>query len=86
MHQYTKFWFLKDFDLMKRMGRMNLMRMCELFEMKNYGRGEEVELSANNEKIVFFLKSGTIKIISSNSGVTFDIVKKGNILLAFGRF
>jgi len=36
MIKVTKFWFLKDFNLFKKMGRGNLMAMCETLEMINF--------------------------------------------------
>lgn len=79
MLNHTKFWFLKDFDLMKKMGKMNLMKMCELLEMKHFRKGEEIEFKYNDSNVVFFLKVGTIKIVSKSTNHTIHLVKKGNI-------
>jgi CRP/FNR family transcriptional regulator len=64
---------------MKKMGRMNLMKMCELLEMKHFRKGEEIEFKYNDWNVVFFLKAGTIKIVSKSTNHTTHLVKKGNI-------
>ncbi len=56
-----------------------MMRMCEILEMENINKGTKIELIKKNEKSIFFLKKGTIKIIDSANNNVKYIVKKGNI-------
>ena len=79
MENITKFWFLKDFDLFEKMGKKNLMAMVDYFEMINFKKGEVIRLSRANKKVVYFLKKGTIKIVSNENEHTRFIVKKGNV-------
>lgn len=79
MNKFTKYWFLQDFDLMKKMGKRSLVNMSELFEMRSIQKGEELDNLRNDKKNVYFLKSGTIKIIDSESHKTLHLVKKGNL-------
>lgn len=79
MKNITKFWFLEDFNLLKKMGRMKLMQLCEILEMVPITKGEELHFNRDNKQVIFFLKSGAVKIISGESGRTKYIVKMGNI-------
>ncbi|MCK8521440.1 Crp/Fnr family transcriptional regulator [Aquimarina sp. D1M17] len=53
--------------------------MCEILEMDNIDKGEVIDLSNQQDKSIFFLKKGTVKIIDSKSDTVKYIVKKGNI-------
>ncbi len=79
MLNVTKFWFLKDFNLFKKMGKGNLMAMCHLLEMINVKKGEVLHLNRADKKIVYFIKSGTIKIVTKDSEHTRSILNMGNI-------
>ncbi|MEW7290376.1 Crp/Fnr family transcriptional regulator [Aquimarina sp. 2304DJ70-9] len=79
MNTYTKYWFLEGFNLFNKLGRITMMRMCEILEMENINKGETIQLLKNNEKSIFFLKKGTIKIIDALNNNVKYIVKKGNI-------
>lgn len=75
----TKFWFLEDFSLMKKMGRWNLMKVCHLLEMQTISKGEVLDFKREDKRVVYFLKSGTVKIVGGANQHTQHIVKKGNI-------
>jgi len=79
MKDITKFWFLKDFNLFKKMGKRNLMAMCHVLEMINVKRGEVLHLSREDKRLVYFVKSGTVKIITEETAHTRSILKMGNI-------
>ncbi|MBW1297869.1 Crp/Fnr family transcriptional regulator [Aquimarina litoralis] len=79
MNTYTKYWFLEGFNLFNKLGRITMMRMCEILEMENINKGSVIELLKDDRKSIFFLKKGTVKIIDSNSKTVKYIVKKGNI-------
>ena len=79
MKHVTKFWFLQDFNLMKKMGRMNLMQLCEVLEMVSISKGDELHFNRDNKQVIFFLKNGTVKVVSAETGQTKYIIKKGNI-------
>ncbi len=53
--------------------------MCEILEMDNIDKGTTIELLNKDEKSIFFLKKGTIKIVDSPNDTVKYIVKKGNI-------
>ncbi len=53
--------------------------MCEILEMDNIDKGTTIELLNNDEKSIFFLKKGTIKIVDTTNDTVKYIVKKGNI-------
>ena len=61
------------------MGKKNLMAMCHLLEMKNVKRGETLYLSRADKDVVYFLKSGTIKIVTSETDHTRSLLSMGNI-------
>ena len=61
------------------MGKSNLMAMSHLFEMINIKKGEVLYLNRADEKLVYFVKSGTIKIVTRQTEHTRSILNKGNI-------
>ena len=79
MKNITKFWFLKDFNLFKKMGKKNLMAMCHLLGMINVKKGAVLYFNGADEKLVYFLKSGVLKIVNEQNEHTHSILKMGNI-------
>lgn len=79
MQTLTKYWFLEDFSLFKKLGRLTMMRMCEILEMENIDRGSRISLHNEHKKSIFFLKKGLVKIIDKNNEEVKYIVKRGNI-------
>jgi CRP/FNR family cyclic AMP-dependent transcriptional regulator len=79
MKNVTKFWFLKDFNLFKKMGKKNLMEMCHLLEMINVKKGETLSLNKEDKKVVYFIKRGSIKIVTNEHKHTRSILQMGNI-------
>jgi len=79
MKDFTKFWFLKDYNLFEKMGKKNLMNMSHLFEMINVKRGEVLHLNRVDKKVVYFVKTGTIKIITKDNQHTRSILNMGNV-------
>lgn len=73
------FWYLEKFNLMKKIGRLNLMRLSETFEVMKVKKGEEIEFNFNDENLVYFLKTGAVKIVSKDTNITKSILKRGNI-------
>lgn len=53
--------------------------MCEILEMDNIDKGSIIELINKEEKSLFFLKKGTVKIVDTKNDSVKYIVKKGNI-------
>jgi len=79
MKAITKYWFLEGFNLFKKLGMFNMMKICEILEMDNIEKGQPVELSDNHKNCVFFLKKGTVKIVKSTNDSVKYVVKRGNI-------
>ena len=79
MKHIAKFWFLEDFNLMKKMDRMKLMQLCEVLEMTSIQKGDELHFNKEDKQVIFFLKEGSVKVVSSESNLTKHIIKKGNI-------
>ena len=79
MIKVTKYWFLKDFNLFKKMGENNLMNMSPLFEMINVKKGEELYLNRSDKKVVYFVKTGMIKIVNKDTEHTISVLNMGNI-------
>ncbi len=79
MNTYTKYWFLEGFNLFNKLGRITMMRMCEILEMENIDRGTTITLINKDQQSIFFLKKGTIKIVDLPQNTVKYIVKKGNI-------
>jgi CRP/FNR family transcriptional regulator len=50
--------------------------MCEILEMENIDKGTTIQLQDTDNKNIFFLKKGTIKIVDTTTNNTKYIVKK----------
>ena len=79
MKAITKYWFLEGFNLFKKLGRLNMMKICEILEMDNIEKGQAIELNDKHKNSIFFLKKGTVKIVNSTNNTVKYIVKRGNI-------
>ena len=79
MKAITKYWFLEGFNLFKKLGRLNMMKICEILEMDNIEKGQAIELNDKHKNSIFFLKKGTVKIVNSTNDTVKYIVKRGNI-------
>jgi CRP/FNR family transcriptional regulator len=75
----TKYWFLEGFSLLRKLGMLNMMKVCELLEMDNIQKGKPIELSDKHKNSIFFLKKGSVKIVNSSNNAVKYVVKKGNI-------
>lgn len=79
MKAITKYWFLEGFSLLRKLGMLNMMKVCEVLEMDNIQKGKPIELSDKHRNSVFFLKKGSVKIVNSANNAVKYVVKKGNI-------
>jgi CRP/FNR family transcriptional regulator len=81
MNNYIKYWYLENFNLMHRVGKKNLMQLCDFLVMKHLHKGERLLLSDAEKGIVFFLKKGTVKITEEVEGseITKSVLKEGSI-------
>ena len=79
MNTLTKYWFLEGFNLFTKLGRLTMMRMCEILEMENIDKGAPIILDNREKKCVYFLKKGTVKIVDTNNSTVKYIVRKGHI-------
>ncbi|SEL71569.1 CRP/FNR family transcriptional regulator, anaerobic regulatory protein [Aquimarina amphilecti] len=79
MNTYTKLWFLEDFILFNNLGKMMMIRMAKVLDMFTINKGQTINLSKEEKKHVFFLKSGTVKIIDTQTSKVKYIVNKGSI-------
>ena len=82
----TKYWFLVDFNLFKKLSMKTMMELCEVLVMHRYSKGARIELGSSNKRSVFFLKKGSVKIVSSKSGVVKFILGRGNIFGELGLY
>ena len=55
------------------------MRMCEILEMENIDKGGLISLENRDQRSVFFLKRGTVKIVNTTNNTVKYIVKKGHV-------
>lgn len=79
MKAITKYWFLEGFNLFKKLGMLNMMKICEILEMDNIEKGKRVELIEENKNSVFFLTRGSVKIVNATNGTVKYVVKRGNV-------
>ncbi|WOI23321.1 Crp/Fnr family transcriptional regulator [Nonlabens ulvanivorans] len=79
MKAITKYWFLEGFNLFRKLGMLNMMKICEILEMDNIEKGKRIELKEEHKNSVFFLKRGSVKIIDNSSETVKYVVKRGNV-------
>ncbi len=79
MKAITKYWFLEGFNLFRKLGMLNMMRICEILEMDNIEKGQPIELTDEHKNSVFFLKRGSVKIVNTTNDTVKYVVKRGNI-------
>jgi len=75
----TKYWFLEGFNLFKKLGTLNMMKICEILEMDTIEKGKSIKLNYTHKNNVFFLKKGSVKIVDTKNDTAKYIVKRGNI-------
>ena len=56
-----------------------MMELCDLLEMESINKGDIIEIGDRDNKCIFFLKKGSVKISNSTNDFTKYVVKKGNI-------
>ena len=79
MKAITKYWFLEGFNLFKKLGTLNMMRICEILEMESIDKGPLIHLDKEHKNSVFFLKRGSVKIVNTTNDTVKYVVKRGNI-------
>lgn len=79
MKAITKYWFLEGFNLFEKLGKYNMMKVCEILEMKYIEKGKPISVLKNHDNSVFFLKKGSLKIVNSSNGTVKYVVKQGNV-------
>ncbi len=86
MKAITKYWFLEGFNLFKKLGTSNLMKICDLLEMDNIEKGKPIVFNDKHKESVFFLKKGSVKIVDTTNDTVKYIVKFGNIFGELGLY
>ena len=79
MKTLTKYWFLEGFNLFKKLGMVNMMKICEILEMANIEKGHPIAYSEKHKNSIVFLKKGSVKIVDSTNQLVKYIVKRGQI-------
>ncbi|MEP0263025.1 Crp/Fnr family transcriptional regulator [Dokdonia sp.] len=79
MKTLTKYWFLEEFNLFKKLGIATMMLICKVLEMENIDKGSIINLQNSDKKNVFFLKKGSVKIVDKSTHTVKYVVKRGNI-------
>ena len=79
MKTLTKYWFLEEFNLFRKLGIVTMMSICEILEMDNIDKGAVINLQSVDKKCIFFLKKGVVKIVDKNTHTVKYVAKRGNI-------
>lgn len=59
----VKYWYLEEsFNMMKRIGMGEMMKLCHLLVMKTYLKGAYIHDMGQPEETVYFIKKGQVKI------------------------
>ena len=84
----SKYWHLMQFQLAKRLSKDEMMHLCSTLIMKHLKQNIEVDFgSMKISTDVFFLKKGTIKIISllsDGNEMVKHLIKEGDIFGILG--
>jgi len=78
----VKYWFLEEsFNMAKRMGMKNMMKLCELLTMKTFKKGEEIHEQFEEDHLIYFIKKGHVKIgVNDDESFTLKyVLGKGQI-------
>jgi len=75
----TKYWFLDGFNLFRKLGKPDMMKICEILEMDNIDKGKSIHLNDKHQNSIFFLKKGSVKIVNTTNNSVKYIVKRGNL-------
>ena len=81
-NKLTKFWYLEQFNLAKKLSRSEMMNMAENMEMRSIKKNQSVLFPDEAGKFVYFLKKGVIKIGSFTADGQEDykyLVQEGQI-------
>ncbi|WP_299674191.1 Crp/Fnr family transcriptional regulator [uncultured Dokdonia sp.] len=79
MKTLTKYWFLEEFNLFRKLGIVTMMSICEILEMDYINKGSVINLQSVDKKCIFFLKKGVVKIVDKNTHTVKYVAKRGNI-------
>ena len=79
LNTLTKYWFLEGFNLFNKLGRLKMMHMSKILKMDQIEKGGTIRLKNKDDRSIFFLKKGTVKIVNVKTDTVKYIVKKGNI-------
>lgn len=66
MNQNSKYWYLSQFNLIKRLNRKDLMYLCDNSLMKNYNHANVLVHQYDHQQYLYFLKEGTLKLSRIN--------------------
>lgn len=75
----TKYWFLEDFNLFKKLSTQTLIKICKELVMERYPKGARIELNSSEGQSIFFLKKGSVKIVDHSSNRVKFVLTPGNI-------
>ncbi len=80
MSTITKYWFLEEFDIFKKLEKKVIIELSETLKMEYINKGDEIKFQyQDNKSTIFFLKTGSVKIVDEQSNTIKYIVKRGNL-------
>jgi len=80
MNNYTKYWFLEGFDFFKKLNRKQLMEISNHVGTIYAKKGDVLHFThEDSNKLVYFLKTGAVKIVEPLNGKTKSILNRGNL-------
>lgn len=79
MNKNAKYWFLENFDFMKKLGKNDLMKLSDSLEMVYLKKGDLIQYSQKPDQLVIFLKKGSVKIVNRSTEAVKYIIGEGNV-------
>jgi CRP/FNR family transcriptional regulator, cyclic AMP receptor protein len=82
MENDVKYWYLRNHSLFSQLNGEEIRSLCIISGFKKAKKNEDIFFSQEEEKRVYFLKKGTLKIISvdaEGNEITKELLQRGDI-------
>lgn len=78
MKGLTKYWFIENVNIFKKLDITTMKGKCEILEKENLNKGTQIPLINRNKKSIFFFKRGIVKMVNTSNDILKHLVKRGN--------
>ena len=82
MERDVKYWYLRNHHLFSQLSSDDVKTLCVISNFRKARKNEDIYFAQDGEKRIYFLKKGTLKILSLDADgneVTKDVLMQGDI-------